>query len=56
MQSVGKILCKNIPFGVSLPGELKKLIDIERGDISRSKYIRRIIEHNFQNLKVRDEK
>ena len=53
---MGKILCKKIPFGVSLPQELKNLIDKERGDISRSKYICRLIEHNFQNLKVKDEK
>ena len=51
-----KELRKNIPFGLSLPRELKKLIDIERGDITRSKYIRRIIEVNFQNIKVTCEK
>ena len=48
---MGKILCKNIPFGISLPQELKNLIDKERGDISRSKYICRLIEYSFQNLK-----
>ena len=53
---MGKILCENIPFGVSLPQELKSLIDKERGDVSRSKYIRRLIEYNFQNLKVKNEK
>ena len=53
---MGKILCKKIPFGISLSQELKNLIDKERGDISRSKYICRLIEYNFQNLKVKDEK
>ena len=38
-------LSKNIPFGVSFPQELKNLIDKEeeRGDISRSKYICRLM-------------
>ena len=53
---MGKILRENVPFGLSLPQELKNLIDKERGDTSRSKYIRRIIEHNYQNLKEKNEK
>ena len=53
---MGNIPCKNIPFGISLTEELKNLIDKERGDISRSRYICRLIEHNYQNLKVKDEK
>jgi hypothetical protein len=53
---MGKILYENIPFGVYLPQELKNLIDKERGNISRSKYICRLIEYSFQNLKVKDEK
>ena len=53
---MGKILYKKIPFGISLLEELKNLIDKERGDISRSKYICRLIEYSFQNLKVKDEK
>lgn len=51
-----KILSKNIPFGVSLPRELKNTIDKERGEISRSKYIRNLLEINFQNLRVIQEK
>lgn len=51
-----KKLRKNIPFGISPPKELKKSIDKERGDISRSKYILRLIEYNFQNLKGTNEK
>ncbi len=53
---MGKILCENIPFGVSLPQELKNLIDKEGGDVSRSKYIPSLIEYNFQNLKAKNEK
>lgn len=39
---------KNIPWGLSLPKELIYLIDEERGDVSRSKYILRLLENNFQ--------
>lgn len=53
---MGKKLRKNIPFGLSLSRELKNSIDIERGDISRSKYIQKIIERNFQNFEVTNEK
>lgn len=48
---MGKLLRNNIPFGLSLPRELKKLIDTERGDISRSKYIQRIIESNLRDFR-----
>jgi hypothetical protein len=50
------LLCKKIPFGISLSEELKNLIDKERSDISRSKYICKLIEYSFQNLKVKEEK
>ncbi len=53
---MGKIIYKKIPFGISLSEELKNLIDKERGDISRSKYICRLIEYSFQNLKAKNEK
>lgn len=53
---MGKLLRNNIPFGLSLPRELKKLVDIERGDINRSKYIQRIIECYFNNFKGTNEK
>ena len=48
---MGKIIYKKIPFGISLSEELKNLIDKERGDISRSKYICRLIEIQFSESK-----
>lgn len=38
---------KNVPFGLSLPKELMKSIDEKRGDISRSKFVSRLLERNF---------
>jgi len=39
--------------GLSLPGELLRKIDAERGDISRSRYLLRLIERAYEakNLK-----
>jgi hypothetical protein len=34
-------------FGISLPKELVKKIDTERGDIPRSKYLLRILERTY---------
>ena len=39
----------NAPFGFSLPKDLIELIDRERGDISRSKYVLRLIEKSLCN-------
>lgn len=38
---------KSIPFGLSLPGYLLTLIDIERGDVTRSRFILRMLEENI---------
>lgn len=38
---------KNASAGISLPYELMMRIDEERGDVSRSKYILRIIQKNY---------
>jgi metal-responsive CopG/Arc/MetJ family transcriptional regulator len=40
---------KSIPIGISLPIELVKKIDQERHDVSRSRYILRLIEKNVSN-------
>jgi metal-responsive CopG/Arc/MetJ family transcriptional regulator len=37
--------------GVALPEDLKKKIDEDRGDISRSKFILRIIEREYAGKK-----
>jgi hypothetical protein len=34
-------------FGISLPKEIVKKIDIQRGDIPRSKYLLRILEKTY---------
>ena len=34
--------------GLSLPGELLKIIDEQRGDISRSRFLLRIIQKNYK--------
>jgi hypothetical protein len=35
---------KSIPFGISLPKSLLNLIDRERGDVTRSRFILRLVE------------
>lgn len=35
---------KKIPFGISLPKKLLDSIDQERGDVSRSRFILRLLE------------
>jgi metal-responsive CopG/Arc/MetJ family transcriptional regulator len=39
----------SVPVGISLPIELVKKIDRERHDVSRSRYILRLIEKNVRN-------
>jgi len=47
---------KNVPFGLSLSKELMRSIDEERGDISRSKFVSRLLENNFEKLAtIKDE-
>lgn len=50
------MLKKVIPTGLSLPIELMRQIDSERGDISRSRYVLRILEkqYAFEGKKVVD--
>jgi metal-responsive CopG/Arc/MetJ family transcriptional regulator len=36
---------KSIAVGISLPRKLMSQIDIQRGDISRSRFLLRLIEH-----------
>ncbi|MBA2267168.1 MAG: hypothetical protein H0W19_02360 [Nitrosopumilus sp.] len=46
------MLDKNIPIGVSLRVELINLIDNKRGDISRSRYILRLIESGLKQNNI----
>lgn len=39
---------RHVPFGLSLPIDFLEAIDRERGDISRSKYVLRLLEKNCQ--------
>jgi metal-responsive CopG/Arc/MetJ family transcriptional regulator len=39
---------KHIPTGVSLPTELYKKIEIARGEVSRSRYLLRLLEKTFE--------
>jgi metal-responsive CopG/Arc/MetJ family transcriptional regulator len=42
----------NKNFGVSFPEEMIERIDAERGDVSRSKYLLRIVE-NYGHSKIK---
>ena len=42
-----------IAVGISLPRKIKK-IDVERGDISRSRYLLRLLERTYLPNKVED--
>lgn len=44
---VAQITKKRISCGFSLPPELMRSIDSERGDISRSRYVLRLIEKSL---------
>ena len=37
----------SIPIGISLPKEMMSRIDTERGDISRSRFLLRLIEYTY---------
>jgi len=39
---------KNTATGISLPNELVKKIDAERGDIPRSRYVLRLLEKTYK--------
>jgi metal-responsive CopG/Arc/MetJ family transcriptional regulator len=43
-------------FGISLPSDIKEEIDYIRGDISRSLFIRRILEINIDKKLTEEEK
>jgi hypothetical protein len=42
------------PTGLSIPTELMRKIDMERGDVSRSRYILRILEKVYKKKEVDD--
>jgi len=41
-----------ISVGISLPRKIMKKIDVERGDISRSRYLLRLLERTYLQNKV----
>ena len=41
-------------FGISLPIHLVKQIDELRGDVTRSRFIQRLIEESLRNRRLRD--
>jgi hypothetical protein len=43
-----------ISVGISLPRKIMKKIDVERGDISRSRYLLRLLEKIYVQNKVED--
>jgi len=43
-----------IAVGISLPRKIMKKIDVERGDISRSRYLLRLLERTYLQNKVED--
>jgi len=43
-----------ISVGISLPRKIMKKIDVERGDISRSRYLLRLLERTYLQNKVED--
>jgi hypothetical protein len=45
-------LQKNKPTGFSLPSELIRKIDAERGDIPRSRYLLRILEKVYPSSEI----
>jgi hypothetical protein len=48
------MLKKVIPPGLSLPIELMRQIDSERGDIPRSRYVLRILQRQYLSKQIRD--
>jgi len=43
---------EHVVTGISMPIDLLALIDADRGDVSRSRYIERLIEQNIDKFKV----
>lgn len=43
---------KNASAGISLPFEIMQKIDFDRGDVSRSKYLLRIIQKNYGDNEI----
>lgn len=48
------IMQKTKGIGISLPKEFMQKIDIDRGDISRSKYVLRILEKQYWFRQMRE--
>ena len=43
-----------ISVGISLPKKIMKKIDVERGDIPRSRYLLRLLEKTYLPNKIKD--
>ena len=41
-------------MGITVPVNLMKNIDLARGDITRSRFVTRMIEHSMLNVKVNE--
>jgi hypothetical protein len=44
---VCELMQKSIPIGVSMTKDLLSKIDLERGDVSRSRYLQKIVEKAY---------
>jgi metal-responsive CopG/Arc/MetJ family transcriptional regulator len=45
---------RKVPIGISLPEELVSTIDTKRGDVSRSKYLLRILQKTYDSTRHRN--
>ena len=49
------VLMTNIVIGISLPQELLAKVDGERGDVSRSRFLQRLVEQAYAHASERKE-
>jgi metal-responsive CopG/Arc/MetJ family transcriptional regulator len=42
---------RNVPIGISLPEDVVSTIDTKRGDVSRSKYLLRILQKTYDSTR-----
>jgi hypothetical protein len=46
-------MVKNIPVGISFPKKILKQIDKDREDVSRSRYLLKIVENSLDSYKIK---
>lgn len=46
-------MVNSIPVGISIPKNILEQIDSDRKDVSRSRYLLRILERSYNNQKVK---